>query len=177
MKKLDFVVVIMMLTTFMGCKNFPTVKPSVEFEKELVVNNSTAAFSGQDLLNAGADADFEKYKNKVNSVDVERVTYTILETTGSATTLVSGQLEVADSKGNGRATLTTLSNINFSNSLNKETDIVAGTAALTTLKNAFSTDPYQINLYYSGTGDKGSIRLRIKLKFYTKITARIIGSN
>lgn len=177
MRKLDLFVCFLFFVPLVGCKTFPTVKPSVEFEKELNVNNSTVNFSGQDFFDAGADADFEKYKNKVNSVDVERITYTILESTGSASTLVSGQLEVADSKGGNRATLTTLTNVNFANSLNRETDITAGTAALETLENALSTAPFQANLYYSGVADKGPVRLRLKLKFYTKVTARIIGSN
>ncbi len=177
MRKSGIIITVLLLSALMGCKNFPTVKPSVELEKEFLVNNTTAAFSGQDVLNAGSDSDFEKYKNKINKVDIDRVTYTIVETTGTATSLVSGQLEVSDSKGGGKATLTTLSNVNFASALNKETDIVAGTAALETLRNALSADPFQVNIYYSGTGDKGPIRLRVKLKFYVKITARVIGSN
>lgn len=160
-----------------SCETFPTIKPKIVFGKEFSVNNSGATFSGQDMINASESTDFEKYKNKINKVTIEKVTYTITEISGNAKTLVGGTIAVANSTGSNKTTLATLSNVNLANALNVETDLSTNADAIKIVEAALLEEPNKLMIYYSGNADTGPIRLRVKLQFYSKVTARLIGSN
>lgn len=163
--------------TLNSCETFPTIKPKIVFGKEFSVNNSGATFSGQDMINASESTDFEKYKNKINKVTIEKVTYTVTEVSGNAKTLVAGTIAVANSTGSNKTTLATLSNVNLTNALNVETELSTNSDAIKIVETALTEDPNKMMIYYSGNADTGPIRLRVKLQFYSKVTARLIGSN
>lgn len=177
MKNLTAFVLSFIAFVFTSCENFPTVKPKITFGKEFFVNNSGASFSGQEVINASESTDFEKYKNKINKISIEKVTYTITEVSGNATSLVTGTIAVANSTGSNKTTLATLNNVNFANALNVETEFSTNADAIKIVEDALAEDPNKMTIYYSGNANAGPIRLRVKLNFYSKITARLIGNN
>ncbi len=178
MKNLAFLCLsVLSVFSLTSCETFPTIKPKIVFGKEFSVNNSGATFSGQDMINANESTDFEKYKNKINKVTIEKVTYTITEISGNAKTLVGGTIAVANSTGSNKTTLATLSNVNLANALNVETDLSTNADAIKIVEAALLEEPNKLMIYYSGNADTGPIRLRVKLQFYSKVTARLIGSN
>lgn len=177
MKNVSIYVVGLFAIVLTSCENFPTVKPKITFGKEFSVNNSSANFSGQEMIDASESTDFEKYKSKVNKVSIEKVTYTITEVGGNATSLVTGTIAVANSSGSNKITLATLNNVNFASALNVETEFSTNAEAIKVIEDALTEDPNKMMIYYSGSANTGPIRLRVKLNFYSKITARLIGNN
>ena len=157
-----------------SCENFPSIAPTINFGKEFTINNSGASFSGQDAVNAAESSEFDKYKDRINSVTIKKVSYTITEVTGDAKKLLNGTLSVAKSDGSGKTVLATVSNVDFNSALNLETEVSANADAKALIEEAFATSPYKINIYYSGTADKGAVRLKVKLNISAKVSVKLI---
>lgn len=161
-----------------SCQNFPTVKVDTEFEETFVINNTAATFGETVIIDATEDSDFDKYKRKLNKIEVERVTYTITSFNGPANQILqSGTLDVADVDGNGRTTILNFSNLNLATAAGQETDIQGSVAGLTRLQDLIKNDPNRAMIIYSGSVNQGPIRMSVKLTFYSKLTARVIGKN
>lgn len=178
MKKLSFFFVTTLgLLTLQSCADFPTTKVNIDFSLSLNANSTTTTFSSTDVLNANSSSDFDKYRQKINSLSIERVTYTVNSSSLPAgTVLTNGKIEYVGKSGN--VTLFSLSNFDVNGNLGKETDIQSPPqAALEEIAQLLRGAPNKVTLLVSGTTNKAPIVSTVTLKFYTKAVARLIGKN
>ena len=177
MKTLKISSLIIFLITLGSCADFPTKKFDMNFTVKLNVNTNTNSISSTEILKANTNSDFEKYSKKLNSIDIQRITYTVSSSSLPAGLVInSGKIEFAGKGGN--VTLITMSNVDISGNLGKEVDFTLPNQSVTDefgdlLKNA----PNEATLYFTGSTNKGPLVAQVAIKFYTKATARIIGSN
>lgn len=166
------------MLTLSSCQDFPTVKTNANFDETLTVNTNSTSYSENKLVDANSDSDFTKYKKKINSIDVERITYTVTSFGGpSDQVLTTGTIEVGDQDGNNRVVLHTMTNVNLPAIAGQETDITASAADLKTLEGFVLNDPNKFTTFVTGKVNKGPVKMAINLKFYTKLKTRVIGSN
>lgn len=178
MKNIITSVLLLLAVVISSCQNFPTVKVDTEFEETFVISNTGATFGETAIIDATEDSDFDKYKRKLNKIEVERVTYTITNFNGPANQILqSGTLDVADVDGNGRVNILNFSNLNLAAATGQETDIQGSVAGLTRLQDLIKNDPNKATIIYAGNVNQGPIRMTVQLKFYSKLTARVIGKN
>ena len=178
MKKLSFLSLITLgFLTLQSCADFPTTKVNIDFSLTLNANSTTTTFSSTDVLNANNSSDFDKYRQKINSLSIERVTYTINSSSLPAgTVLTNGKIEYVGKSGN--ATLLSLTNFDVNGNLGKELDIQSPPqAALEEIAQLLRGAPNAVTVLVSGTTNKAPIVSSITLKFYTKAVARLIGKN
>lgn len=161
-----------------SCQNFPTVKVQTDFSETYSINRNGTTFNETKLIDATTDSEFDKYKRKINSIDIERVTYTIESFNGPANqVLQTGSIKVADEKGADPVVIAEFSNVNLSSIVGKETDVQASSAGLSRIQNLIKNDPHKAVVSYAGTVSKGPVNMNVTLKFYSKLTARVVGSN
>jgi hypothetical protein len=161
-----------------SCQNFPTVKVQSNFSENFTVNKSGTTFSETKLIDATTESEFDKYKHKINSIDIERVTYTIESSRGPANqVLKTGTLKVADESGTNSVTVADLSNVNLASSVGQEIDLSTSPAGLARIQELIKSNPHKAVISLTGTVNQGPINLNLTLKFHSKLTARVIGSN
>lgn len=174
MKKYLFLSIVLYLS---ACKDFPTISFDATNELSFDINKTGLQYDGTKLLDPTTNSQFEKYSKKLNDVTVTRVTYSISNFEGANTQTASASFDVADGNGNGKINLGSFSNVNLSNLVGKETDLTMASTAINTLAGFMKTAPYKVNVYYTGSVNQAPVKFNLKLKFYTKIKARVIGSN
>ncbi len=178
MKKQISAFLLLSAIVFTSCQNFPTAKVQTTLEQDFSINRTGTTFNESTLIDATNDADFDKYKRKINSIDIDRVTYTITSFTGPSNQILqNGILSVADADGKNPINVATFTNLNLSNDLGQEKDLQTSSAGLARLQDLLRKDPYQAVISYSGNVNQGPVKMNISLKFYSKLTARIVGSN
>lgn len=161
-----------------SCEDFPTISFSSEYENNFVINEATAkVFTGTRVIDPTTNEQFEKYKKKINSVEITKVTFKITSFNGPADQIANGQLDIADKNGGNKATLGSFSNVPLGTLLNQEVEIPVSDAAKTTLGNFLLKSPYGATVYYNGSVNKSPIIFNVTVKIYTKFTARVIGKN
>lgn len=178
MKKLAFLFLITIGSlTIQSCADFPTTKVNLDFSVTLNANSTSTTFSSSSELSANSSSDFDKYRQKINSLSIERVTYTINSSSLPAgTVLTNGKIEYAGKSGN--VTLFSLTNFDVNGNLGKEIDIQSPPqAALEEISQLLRGAPNKVTVLVSGTTNKAPIVSTVTLKFYTKAVARLIGKN
>lgn len=178
MKKLAFLFLITIGSlTIQSCADFPTTKVNIDFSVTLNANTTTTAFSSTNVLNANSSSDFEKYRAKINSLNIERISYTInASSLPAGTVITNGKIEYVGKSGN--ITLFSLTNFDVNGNLGKETDIqLPPQTALDEVAQLIRSAPNSVTVVLSGTTNKAPIVSTITLKFYTKAVARLIGKN
>ena len=178
MKKLAFLFLITIGSlTIQSCADFPTTKVNIDFSVTLNANTTTTAFSSTNVLNANSSSDFEKYRTKINSLNIERISYTInASSLPAGTVITNGKIEYVGKSGN--ITLFSLTNFDVNGNLGKETDIqLPPQTALDEVAQLIRSAPNSVTVVLSGTTNKAPIVSTITLKFYTKAVARLIGKN
>ena len=178
MKKLAFLFLITIGSlTIQSCADFPTTKVNIDFSVTLNANTTTTAFSSTNVLNANSSSDFEKYRAKINSLNIERISYTInASSLPAGTVITNGKIEYVGKSGN--ITIFSLTNFDVNGNLGKETDIqLPPQTALDEVAQLIRSAPNSVTVVLSGTTNKAPIVSTITLKFYTKAVARLIGKN
>lgn len=178
MKKLaSFFLITIVFFAIQGCADFPTTKVNIDFSVTLNANATTTTFSSTNALNANSSSDFEKYRDKINSLSIERISYTInASSLPAGTILTNGKIEYAGKSGN--VTLFSLTNFDVNGNLGKEIDIQSPPqATLDEIAQLIRSAPNSVTVLLSGTTNKAPIVSTVTLKFYTKAVARLIGKN
>jgi hypothetical protein len=178
MKKQFSALLFGMAVALSACQNFPTVKVQTSFNETFAINRAGTTFNETKLIDATNDSEFDKYKRKINSIDIERVTYTIESFNGpSNQVLQSGTLKVADESGTNPVTIAEFSNVNLSAAAGKETDLQTSSTGLARIQDLIKNNPHKAVISYAGSVNQGPVNMNITLKFYSKLTARVVGSN
>lgn len=174
MKKYLLIVSMLVLAS---CKDFPTLSFKASNEMTFDVNKTGTQYSGTKLLDPTTDATFNKYLNKLSDLNITRVTYTISNFNGPSTQVANASFDVADSDGNNKVNLGSFSNINLASVKDTETDLVYDSNAANKLAGFMKQSPNKVMVYYSGTVNQAPVSFTLKVKFYSKIKTRLIGSN
>lgn len=174
MKKYIFIALVLLLAS---CKDFPTLSFKTSNEMSFDVNKTGTQYSGSKLLDPTSDETFNKYLNKLSDLTITRVTYTITNFNGPSTQIANASLDVADSGGNNKVNLGSFSNINLASAKDIETDLVYDANAASKLEDFLKQAPNKVTVYYSGTVNQAPVAFTLKVKFYSKIKTRIIGTN
>ena len=176
-KQASFFLITIGFLTVQSCADFPTTKVNIDFSVTLNANATTTAFSATNVLNANSFSDFEKYRAKINSLNIERISYTInASSLPVGTVITNGKIEYVGKSGN--VTLFSLTNFDVNGNLGKETDIqLPPQTALDEVAQLIRSAPNSVTVVLSGTTNKAPIVSTITLKFYTKAVARLIGKN
>jgi hypothetical protein len=114
---------------------------------------------------------------KLSDINISRVTYTISNFDGPNTQIANATFDIADSNGGNKVNLGSFSNINLASIEDKETDLVYDSNAASKLENFLIQAPNKVTVYYNGTVNQAPVKFTLKLKFYSKIKTRLIGSN
>jgi hypothetical protein len=174
MKKFIFIASMLVLAS---CKDFPTLSVNTSNEMTIDVNKTGTQYSGTKLLDPTTDATFNKYLKKLSDINISRVTYTISNFDGPNTQIANATFDIADSNGGNKVNLGSFSNINLASIEDKETDLVYDSNAASKLENFLIQAPNKVTVYYNGTVNQAPVKFTLKLKFYSKIKTRLIGSN
>lgn len=177
MKRVFTSTLVFALFALWSCADFPTKKFDMNFALNMNVNTSTTSVYSTEILKANTNSDFDKYKNKLNSITINRITFTINSSSLPAGLVInSGKVEFAGKSGN--VLLTSLSNFDVISNLGKEVDFSMPTqAAVDEFSELLLHAPNQATVYLTGSTNKGPLVATVKIKFYAKAVARIIGSN
>ncbi len=97
------------------------------------VNKTGTHYNGTKLLDLTTNATFNKYLNKLNDLNIIKITYTISNFNGPSTQVANASFAVAYSDGNNKVNLGSFSNINFASAKDIETDLVYDSNAANTL--------------------------------------------
>lgn len=162
---------------FLSCQDFPTVSFDLSNEMNFDINKPGTQYDGTKLLDPTTNAQFDKYSKKLNDITVTRVTYTISNFEGTTAQTASASFDAADGDGKGKVNIGSFSNVNLSALNGKETDLTVPSAAIATLAGFMKASPYKVTVYYTGSVNQSPVKFNLKLKFYTKVKARVIGSN
>ena len=174
MKK-HFLIVCMLALA--SCEDFPTLSFNTSNEMTFDVNKTGTQYNGSKLLDPTTDETFNKYLNKLSDLNIKRVTYTISNFNGPSTQVANASFDVADSEGKNKVNIGSFSNINLSSAKEIETDLVFDANAANTLEGFMKQSPNKVTVYYSGTVNQAPVSFILKVKFYSKIKTRLIGTN
>ena len=149
----------------------------VVLHSDFTVNNTTdTTFSGEQLLDAAAqNSDIEKYKDHIEDMTLTKVTYFLTAFNGAADQeLITGAIDVADTTGANRVTLTSMANANLSSLLNNETQLTLNQAGMTLIGERIQNAPHAIRVYYTGSVNKKPLDFTIRVRYYLTMKAKII---
>jgi PleD family two-component response regulator len=134
---------------------------------ETAVNNSAVQYSDVVTLNARDNADVEKYKDKIKSVKLTKITYVISDYAApSPVTFTSGSLQA-----NGK-TLASATSVNLQSTAETElTDI--NQAGFDEFANQIKDDQ-SVEVTVAGTFSKTPVAFKIKAYFHVTITANAL---
>ncbi|MBS1902816.1 MAG: hypothetical protein JSS75_03855 [Bacteroidetes bacterium] len=155
--------------------NSCTVNKDFSFglDREFVVNNySSTTYSRSDTADANkASSDFTKYKSDMQSLEIERATYTITSFSGSATqTIVSGSLAVSDIRGGTSITLASISNVNLSSVAAMTQELPLSDAGKQFFKDQLLGSAGAAILTFSATTNETPITFTVRFHFDIKAT-------
>lgn len=150
-----------------------TVTLSQDF---IVTEVNDSVFAKDTLVNATEQSgDIEKYKDQIENVTVEKVTYLLTSFTGDATyELKQGLLNLSDSAGNNSQNVFTLQNVNLQNLLNNETQLNVNTATTDLLGTLVKESPHTFKLHAEGKVNKTAFSFVVRVKFYLKLKAKVL---
>jgi hypothetical protein len=168
-KHLFPIVLLLALSTFTSCELFDKaddVNFDVDVPVDFVVNvtpNSEGGYTSEQVLNASSDPDIAEYADKIKEFKVNRITYTITNSTADGTTF-TGEVTVA-ATGEVLSGVTNLSVANTS-----ETDLPANLDGFNDLASRLLEDK-QETVMMNGQFSTSSVSFNIRLRFYLSVTA------
>lgn len=171
-------VFLMSVVIFSGCDDeILTTDFTVTLSQDFVVTEVNDSVYVKDTLVDAADqsGDIEKYKDQIEKVTVEKVTYLLTSFTGDNTfELQNGVISLSDITGVNTKNIVQLSNVNLMNLLNNETQLPADTSAVSLLATLVKNAPHQFKLHADGELNKTAFDFTLRLKIYLTIKAKVM---
>jgi hypothetical protein len=112
-----------LVSILFGCQNFPTMTFDMSNEVIFDLNKTGLVYSGFKTMDPTSNDDFEKNINKINSIEVTRLTYTITDFAGKDTQIANANFNVINSQGNNSVNFGSFSNLNIKEKQNVEMDL------------------------------------------------------
>lgn len=157
---------------FSMCKILDVTK-DITFTVDLVVNESDPDFDESELLDAVAESsEIEDYKDKIKSIEIVKIEYTIIQFNGPATQQInSATLEVAD-ENNGRPKL--IASVSDENLLALTTttkELTINPTGADRLEELIKDSPHKALFHYYGNANTGPLSFTARFFITVKMTA------
>ena len=150
---------------------------SVPLSVDFVINEGVAtSWDYAELLDAAAQSsELETYKDVIQKVTIDKVTYTVTAFNGPAGQMLNtGFVDVADTTGGGRLTLAQMTNVNIPAALGNETEVPFDATAATKLTDLIKNSPHKANVYTKGTVSAAPIDMTVKVKLYLTVQVELL---
>ncbi|HCZ36555.1 MAG TPA: hypothetical protein DHV26_11595 [Cytophagales bacterium] len=163
-KHLFSFLLLLALSTFTSCELFDKaddVTFDVDVPLDFVVNvtpNMEGGYTAEQVLNASSDPDIAEYADKIKEFKINRITYTITNSTSDGTTF-DGSVSIA-------ATGEVLSSV----ANTPETDLPANIDGFNDLASRLLEDK-QETIMMNGQFSTSTVFFNIRLRFYISVTA------
>lgn len=176
---LVFGLLIITASAFNSCKkdSLLTKDIYVTLSSDFVVAQAAStSWDESKLLDAAAQSsELETYKDVIENVSLDKVTYTITANGGPAgQVLTNGFIDVADAAGGGRLNLSTMQNVNIPAALNVETQVPVAADATIKLVDLIKNTPHQAMIYSKGTVNAAPIDMTVKVKLYLTVKVKLL---
>lgn len=168
-KHLFPIVLVLALSTFTSCDLFDKaddVNFDVDVPVDFVVNvtpNSEGGYTAEQVLDASSNPDIAEYADKISKFKVNRITYTITNSTADGTTF-TGSVSVLASGD----ILSGVTNLSVANA--PETDLPSNLDGFNDLASRLLEDK-QETIMMNGQFSTSTVSFNIRLRFYLSVTA------
>lgn len=168
-KHLFSFLLILAVGTLASCDLFDKVDDvnfDVDVPVDFVVNvtpNSEGGYTAEQLLDTSSDPDIAEYAEKIKEFKINRITYTITNSTADGTTF-DGSVSVAATGD----ILSSVDNLSVANT--SETDLPANLDGFNDLASRLLEDK-QETIMMNGQFSTSSVSFNIRLRFYLSVTA------
>lgn len=122
---------------------------------------------------ADVNSDFEKYKDKIQSVTVNSVTYEIMNVTVGTPIFTNGNIGFSAANATSASSVASLGVENIKAAEGQVKNLPFDQAGLNTIGTLLKDDK-TVNIYLSGTFSKTPVKFDVKVKVKTSITADAI---
>lgn len=168
-KHLFSVVMLLALSTFTSCELFDKVDDvtfDVDVPLDFVVNvtpNMEGGYTAEQVLNTSSDPDIAEYADKIKEFKINRITYTITNSTSDVTTF-TGSVSVLASGD----ILSGVTNLSVNNTT--ETDLPSNLDGFNDLASRLLEDK-QETILMNGQFSSSTVSFNLRLRFYLSVTA------
>ena len=140
----------------------------------LTVNESGSEFFVEKLLSAADEtSDIENYADKLVSIDIKKVEYTVMKFTGPEDQMINlAQLQIADTTGHGLQLLGKASNEYLNNLTSVTKELELEPAGVRRFEELYMYSPHAAKFFFSGNANTEPLDFQIK--FY--IIIEVIGN-
>lgn len=146
-----------------------------ESEFEVLSPDSITMISVSELVDMSAqDSLINKYKDKIQTVEISDVNYWITDFVGSDDQQITeATLKVATENGSNEQLITTIQNQILSAIQEKENSVVlvVEQAGIDQMANLIKNDPYKFQLLFAGEGNEAPLNFTIHFNFKVNIVA------
>jgi len=167
-KKNLFFILLLTVFVFSSCE----IKHDFTFTFE--TGESTAAavdLSFSEILDATSiSAEFAKYKDDIDKIEISRIRYLITDFNGIATDKINSiQIKVGDINDNQSTDLASANDIILSTVKGTEQNMQMNSAGQNRMSDLLKKSPYKAKVYFSANAD-GIVIYKVKLKIDLKVT-------
>jgi|GEM_PF-1598316 len=149
----------------------------VTLSSDFVVNETTATtWNDSTLLDAAAQSsDLETYKDAIQTVTLDKVTYQVIAFNGPAGQILnSGFVDVADAAGTDRKNLAQMQNVNIAASMGSEHELPVNADAATKLVGMIKDSPHKAMGYTHGVVSAAPIDMTVKVKYFLTVRVELL---
>jgi hypothetical protein len=149
----------------------------ITLSTDFIINEpSSTSWDESELLDAAAQsADLDTYKDVIQKVTLDKVTYTVTAFNGPPGQMLNtGFIDVAEESGAGRLTLSQMSNVNIPAALGVESEVPMDATATTKLVDLIKNTPHKAMVYTKGTVSTAPIDMTIKVKLYLTVRVELL---
>lgn len=164
MKKASLGMLLVVLFIF-GCtaeKDF-----TMKFDKTFTLNYSSTSFTAPTTeINAAGNENFNKYKEDIKSVELQKVTYTITNFVGNTTQMLDTAVLIYDTNN----VLSSIGSIYLASIAAKEQVLPYSQTAADNLSSKMMNSPYKATIGFHGEVNEAPVKFTITFTFEFKVT-------
>lgn len=155
-----------------ACKLLDVTK-EITFEIDLVVDDSDATFDETELLDAVAESsEIEDYKDKIKSIELIRVEYTVINFTGPSDQQINiASLDVADENGGGAQAVASVNNENLQALTSTTKELQVDPAGADRIEELILNAPHKALFHYYGNASTAPLKFTARFFVTVKMTA------
>ncbi len=150
----------------------------VELSEEFKVNETATAtnkvYSLKETLDATADADFAKYKDKIKSITITSVQYEVSQyTTDKSVIFKNGSVGFSASAGSAPTVVASLNAEDLKAIVGSEKTLSYNQAGIDEVSNLLRNEK-QVGVYLTGTFSETPVAFKLEVKIKASITANAL---
>jgi hypothetical protein len=182
LKNLSAQTLILIAFSFTGCtlfENADDVSFTTTLDKTFNVaeesETESKTFVSEIVLNATADAQVEKYKNKIKGFTVNKITYRITNLSGNASTFTNGKLSFSDENATTAEVIANISSIDLveANNNGTEFELAVDEGGIIKIQNFLKADK-SVKIYLEGTLSPTPVYFDLEVNIDVKVEANVL---